>query len=50
MSVETAILAVMVFGGTAVVMCVSFVLAMFEDEARRMVLDQRQLHYGGEVD
>jgi hypothetical protein len=46
MSIETALLAVMVFGGTAVIIAISFMCAKCEDEARRMVRDERQLHYG----
>lgn len=50
MSIETAVLSAVVFGGAAVAMIISFVLAKFEDEARRMVHDSRQLHYAGELE
>jgi hypothetical protein len=46
MSIETAILAVVVFGGAALVLFISFVLAKCEDETHRMVDDERQDHYG----
>jgi hypothetical protein len=46
MSIETAVLAVVVFGAAALAIFISFVLAKCEDEARRMVKDGRQLHYG----
>ena len=49
MSLETAALAVVVFGGTALIMFISFVLAKCEDEARRRD-DERQLHYGSKVE
>ena len=50
MSLETAALAVVVFGGTALIMFISFVLAKCEDEVRRRVDDERQLHYGSKVE
>jgi hypothetical protein len=46
MSIETAIIALVVFGATALVMLASFVLAKCEDEARRMADDKHQHHYG----
>ena len=49
MSIETAVLALVVFGGATAVMILSLVLAKFADEARRMVHDDRQHHYGSEV-
>lgn len=48
MSVQTTILAVVVFGAAALVIFISPVLAKCEDEARRMLMDSRQLHYGDE--
>ena len=39
MSIETAVLALVVFGGAAAVMILSLVLAKFAVEARRMVHD-----------
>lgn len=50
MSILTAILVVMVLGATALVIFFSLVLAKCEDEARNMVQDHRQLHYGSEVE
>ena len=50
MSMDTVVLAVVVFGAAAVVMIVTFVLAKFEDEARRMVHDKRQHHYGSDME
>jgi hypothetical protein len=46
MDIETFLLATMVFGGGALAMVISFVCAKCEDEARRMVHDNRQVHYG----
>jgi hypothetical protein len=46
MSIETVVLVLLVFGATALVMFTSFVLAKCEDEARRMVDDKHQHHYG----
>jgi hypothetical protein len=40
MSIETAVLALVVFGGAAKI----------ADEARRMVHDDRQHHYGSEME
>jgi len=50
MSIETAVLSVVVFGGATLVIIISLVLAKFEDEARHMVHDDRQLHYGSETE
>lgn len=50
MSIETAVLAVVVFGAAALAIFISFVLAKCEDEARRMVKDAHQLHYGDETE
>jgi hypothetical protein len=49
MTIETAILAAVVFGGAAVVMTISIILAKLEDEARRMVRDGHQLHFAGDM-
>jgi hypothetical protein len=46
MSIETVIIALVVFGATALAMFASFVLAKCEDEARRMVDNENQHHYG----
>ncbi|MFM9848913.1 MAG: hypothetical protein ACKVP3_17320 [Hyphomicrobiaceae bacterium] len=50
MSIETLALAVVVFGAAAVVIIISLVLAKFDDEARRIVHDKRQRHYGGDAE
>ena len=50
MSIDTVVLVVVVFGAAAIVMIISFVLANFEDDARRMVRDKRQSHYGSDVE
>ena len=50
MSIDTLVLAVVVFGAAAVVMIVSCVLSKFGDEARRMVHDKRQRHYGSDME
>ena len=50
MSIETAVLSALVFGGAALVMVISIILAKFEDEARHMIHDDRQHHYGGETE
>lgn len=50
MRMEAILLAVLVFGGAAAAMIASFVLAKYGDEARRMVHDKRQHHYGGDLD
>ena len=46
MIIETIACILVVFGGAALVMLTASVLAQCEDEARRMVRDERQLHYG----
>ena len=46
MDIETFLLAAMVFGGGALAMVISFVCAKYEDDARRMVRDNQQMHYG----
>lgn len=48
MSVLAVLLLVMVLGATALVIIFSFLLAKCEDEARGMVRDKRQLHFGSE--
>lgn len=50
MSILTAFLVVVMLGATALVIFFSLVLAKCEDEARSMVQDTRQLHYGSEVE
>jgi hypothetical protein len=50
MSIETAILAVVVFGAAALAIVISLVLAKCEDEARRMLKDGHQLHYGNDTE
>ena len=50
MSIDTVVLAVVVCGAAAIAIIVSFVLAKFEDDARRMVKDERQRHYGSDVE
>ena len=50
MSIETAVLSALVFGGAALVMIISFILARCADEARHMIHDDRQHHYGGETE
>jgi flagellar basal body-associated protein FliL len=47
MSILTALIIVMVLGATALVIFFSLVLAKCEDEARSMIQDSRQLHFGG---
>lgn len=49
MNIETIVLPVLVVGAAAIVMIVSLMLAKFEDEARHMIHDDRQHHYGGET-
>jgi hypothetical protein len=50
MSILTAILIVLAIGATASVVFFSLILAKCEDEARGMVRDNRQFHYGSEVE
>ena len=50
MNIETAVLSALVFGGAALVMIISFILARCADEARHMIHDDRQHHYGGETE
>jgi hypothetical protein len=50
MSILTAILIVLAAGATAFVVFFSLILAKCEDEARDMVRDHRQFHYGSEVE
>jgi hypothetical protein len=46
MSFETAFLAVVVLSAAALGFLISVILTKYEDEARRMVPDGRQQHYG----
>ncbi len=46
MDIGTLLAATMVFGGGALALVISFVCAKYEDDARRMVRDAQQLHYG----
>lgn len=50
MSILTTVLIVLALGATALVMFFSLILAKCEDEARGMVRDNRQMHYGSEVE
>lgn len=50
MSILTALLVVMVLGATALVIFFSLILAKCEDEARSMIQDNRQLHFGSGID
>ena len=50
MSILTAILIVLAIGATAFVVFFSLVLAKCEDEARGMIRDNSQFHYGSEVE
>lgn len=46
MSILTALLVVVVLAATALVLFFSLILAKCEDEARGMVHEPRQLHFG----
>lgn len=48
--IEIAMLAVMVVGPAALGIFLSLLLAECAEEARGMVNDERQLHYGGETE
>ena len=46
MDIATLVASAIVFGGGALALVISFVCAKCEDDARRMVRDAQQLHYG----
>jgi hypothetical protein len=50
MSILTALLVAAILAATALVIFFSLILAKCEDEARGMVHDTRQWHFGGGAD
>jgi hypothetical protein len=50
MSILTVLLVVVILTATALVIFFSLILAKCEDEARRMVQDSRQSHFGSGTD